>query len=183
MTCEMAMYFSILMRCGYTEDFDAYLEQALTEEEPLSDVILELAFCGNDRNRILSVLYAQIDRMKDNEIAYDIVSRQIREFLWKKYSGGMAIGDLTEVMHDIASKVGDRIYDEPWDCMDRMWWFYSLVEDGLWEEADFRSKFDAFLSDGVCFDEHDMPKIGSNTPIHERKASVKRYLRTIWGKK
>lgn len=46
MTYEYAVYFKLLLLCGYKDDLQQYLDTALLMENPLSDIVLELSTPG-----------------------------------------------------------------------------------------------------------------------------------------
>jgi len=43
MTREEAYYHKILLMTGFTEGYDAWLDEYLEREDPLSDIVLELS--------------------------------------------------------------------------------------------------------------------------------------------
>ena len=42
MTFEYAVYFKLLLLCGYKDELQKYIDNALIEQNPLSDIVLEL---------------------------------------------------------------------------------------------------------------------------------------------
>lgn len=56
MTHEYAVFFKLLLLCGYKDDMEQYLDAALIEQNPISDVVLELCSTGLDDKKRLSIL-------------------------------------------------------------------------------------------------------------------------------
>ena len=71
MTCEHAAYLRLLLLCGYRDELQRYVDDALAAEDPLSDVVLELALAGADDKKRLSVLNEYLRQAKDSDIDYD----------------------------------------------------------------------------------------------------------------
>ena len=65
MTVEQAKYYKVLTSNGYTEELIQYVNTALDTESPLSDVVLELAYAGNDREKLISVLSEYLSDVSD----------------------------------------------------------------------------------------------------------------------
>lgn len=177
MPYEYAVYFKLLLLCGYNEDLQQYVDSALEEEDPLSDIILELSMTGQDDKKKLSVLNEYLLQVKDSDIDYDkAVFELVMSFLKKKYiEDVMSMKDITELMYRIAVHT-DRYFDEPWSTMYLMWDYYYDAESG-WttDKDDFKRKFDAFINDRICF--HDYP------PVMPKESFFKRFIKKIRKKK
>ena len=155
MTYEYAAYFRILLLCGYNNELEQYVDNALIEQDPLSDIILELATTGPDNNKKLSVLNEYLLQVKDSDIDYDkTVFELIMSFLRKRYiEDTMSMGNAVELMHHISVHT-KRYLDEPWSTMNLMWDLYSEAESGYIDKAEYQHKFDAFLKNGICFSDY-----------------------------
>lgn len=57
MTPEQAQYYLLMLRLGEYDAYDRELDRILEEEDVLSDLVLELAFCMSDRGKTISVLH------------------------------------------------------------------------------------------------------------------------------
>lgn len=73
MTIPQAVYYSHMLGLGLAEGFDAWLDERLERDEPLSDLVVALASCGGDRKeqiRILEeyALSAAPDRIRIDEV-------------------------------------------------------------------------------------------------------------------
>ena len=56
MTIHEAVYFKYMLGLGLTEGFDAWLDERLEREDPLSDPVLALASCGGERKAQIRIL-------------------------------------------------------------------------------------------------------------------------------
>ena len=57
MAPEQAQYYLLMLRMGEYDEYDAALDRLLEEQDPLSPLVLELAFCMSDRRETISVLH------------------------------------------------------------------------------------------------------------------------------
>ena len=71
MTYEDAVYFKLVLLCGYKDELQAYVDKALIEQDPLSDVVLKLSAVGADDKKMLSVLNEYLRQIKDSDIDYN----------------------------------------------------------------------------------------------------------------
>lgn len=161
MTYEYAAFFKLLLLCGYKDDMEQYLDTALEEQDPLSDVVLELSLSGpNDKNK-LSILNEYLRQAKDSDIDYDqTVFKLVMSFLKRKYiEDAMSMKDITDLMHQIAMHT-ERELNEPWYTMYSMGDLFNEIEIGLIDKDDYQRKFDAFLNNNICFRDYhtDLPK-------------------------
>ena len=78
MTYEDAVYFKLVLLCGYKDELQAYVDKALIEQDPLSDVVLKLSAVGADDKKMLSVLNEYLLQVKDPE-TYVVAEKQEME--------------------------------------------------------------------------------------------------------
>lgn len=150
MTYELAEYFRIMLLCGYEEEYDAFLEGALAQQEPLSEVILELALCGSDEKKAISVLHAYIREAPDGKTDYAEVADRVRGFLRERYEEkSMSVKELAELMRRLALASGNSLEEEPWWTMYTMWECCSEVEAGYLDRDGFYKSFEGFLLKGT----------------------------------
>lgn len=154
MTYEYAAYFRLLLLCGYNDELQQYVDKALVEEEPLSDVVLELALTGADDRKKLSVLNEYLRQTDDSDIDYDnAVFDYVMSFLKRKYiDESMSLEAVTELMYRFAIYT-KRWHDEPWYTMDTMSGVLSEVRDGCVSIEVYRRRFEKFINDRVLLSE------------------------------
>ena len=161
MTYEYAVYFKLLLLCGYQEELQQYINQALLEQDPISDIVLSLSIAGNDKNVILSVLNEYLLQAKDTDIDYNqTVFDLVISFLQKKYHDHLlSIKSITQLMYYLALYT-DRYLDEPWYTMYCMEDLLDEANAGCIDKEDFLLKFEAFINNKtlLCDDPPVFPK-------------------------
>lgn len=174
MTYEYATYFKLLLLCGYKDELQQYIDNALVEQDPLSDIILDLCTVGADDNKLLSVLNEYLSQIKESDIDFDnTVFDLVMSFLKRKYTDeAMPITYVTELMYKLAV-YSERYLDEPWQTMYMMDDLLCGVKEGYFDEADYHQKFEAFINDKACFSDYPttLPK----------ETLIKRILKRIKG--
>lgn len=148
---EYAVFFKLLLLCGYKDDMEQYLDTALVEQNPLSDIVLELSSTGLDDKKRLSMLNEYIRQVQDSDLDYETVFKLVMAFLKRKYvEGAMSIKDMTGLMERIAVYT-ERYQDEPWQTMYVLGILFDEAEEGYIDKADYQRTFDAFVNDNICF--------------------------------
>ena len=79
---EDAFYHKLLLASGLDDGYDEWLNHYLESENPLSNIALELACCGSDINRTISVLHNFCAEQPFDEAA---VCHRIRLFYKNAY--------------------------------------------------------------------------------------------------
>lgn len=149
---EDAFYHKIMLMTGLDDGYDEWLSYYLKSENPLSKVALELACCGSDINKTISVL--------DNfcmEQPFDeaVVCDRLRAYFKNAYyTNRMSKEEISATMHRLALNVGDPgDFDiHLWGSMYYMDYYYSLAKDGMisWKNFDFA--FCSYLDNGIPVD-------------------------------
>ncbi len=152
MTYEYAVYFKLLLLCGYEDELQQYVDHALIEQNPLSDIILTLSTAGDNEKSILSALNEYLLQVNDADIDYDgTVFDFVMAFLQKKNSEkSLSMKAMTELMYRLARNT-NRYFDEPWSTMYLMDDLFNEAESGCIDKSDFLLKFDAFINNKTLF--------------------------------
>ena len=147
MTPEQAQYFLLMLRMGEYEEYDAALDRLLLEQDPLSPLVLELAFCMSDRRETISVLHnflldhpADETQLMESQLAY----------VRKKYSEkAMTAVQAADYLYGL---IVANDWNEPWFDL----WQYcdvcELYEDGFISQTVFEQCFEAALLRGEHLD-------------------------------
>ena len=147
MTPEQAQYFLLMLRMGEYDEYDAFLDRLLVEQDPLSPLVLELAFCMSDRRETISVLHnflldhpAEETQLMESQLAY----------VRKKYSEkAMTALQAADYLYGLIVANG---WNEPWFDL----WQYcdvcELYEDGFISQTVFEQCFEAALLRGEHLD-------------------------------
>ena len=154
MKLDDAYYHLLLMKSGLDDGYDPWLDGYLEEEDPLSDIVLNLVSCGSNLNETISCLNAYCG--PEPEVDEGLLCDRLRNFLKDAYrSGQMSQREVVDAMHRIALAHG-----APWDVEAGIWdgFYYmedrlELVDDGFASREVFDSAFQAFLDDGIYCEE------------------------------
>ena len=167
MTYEYAVYYKLLLLCGYKEELQQYIDNALVDEDPLSDIVLELSTAGSDDKRMLSVLNEYLRQVKEADIDYDVtVFDYVMSFLKRRYvEDAMPMKDITELMYRLAVHT-ERYWDEPWHTMYFLGDRFDEAKAGYIDKEDYQRKFEAFINDGICL--CDYPAIQPKDSLFKR---------------
>ena len=149
MTPEQAQYYLLMLRMGEYEEYDAALDRLLVEQDPLSPLVLELAFCMSDRRETISVLHNFLldhpaDEAQLMESQLEWVRKQYRE-------KAMTATQAADYLYGL---IVANDWDEPWSDL---WQYYDVCElydDGIISQTVFEQCFEAALLRGEdlnCF--------------------------------
>lgn len=150
LTREEAYYHRILLSCGFDSEYDEWLE-SLLEEEPLSDLALDLVYCGSDNKRVIGCLenYCR-DAVLDAEKVCDLLRGFLRD---RYYSDKISIGELAKTMRLFANsyEFGDHVLDlhSGMHSMYFMWDYYDLTDIGIIKPEEYEKAILAFINDGT----------------------------------
>lgn len=149
MTPERAAYHRLMLLSGLREEFDRELDLALETEDPITDPVLDLAFCMLDLDRTISVLYNYtLNYRIDEQQVYDMILTELRRQYTEKL---LTPAQLTHIMVTMAQNCGNA-FAEPWDRLRYPSYLYELVEEGFISEEAFNAAFEAFLLHGRKID-------------------------------
>ena len=152
MNREDAFCHKIMLMAGLDGGYDEWLNKYLESEDPLSDIVLELACCGSDINKTISVLHSFCGEQPIDEAA---VCERLRLFLKNAYyANRMSKEEIASAMYRLAQNVGDPgDFDiEIWGDMYYLDHYYDLVKDGIISWERFDRAFFAYLDDSTPVD-------------------------------
>ena len=130
MTVEQAIYFKVLLSNGYTEELLQYVNTALEAQSTLSDVVLELAYAGNDREKLISILSEYLIELKNDEVDFDgkLIDMFLAFFRRKYREENMPIDELVTVMHSCA-----MCHSNLYPVFDNPLWYTMYILDECYE--------------------------------------------------
>lgn len=152
MTYEEAYFFKILLTCGVSDGYDAWLNSYLEREDPISDIVLELSLCGSDTNRAVTCLN---DYCLGHSVEEKRVCDMLREYLLDAYlKKRFSQKEIIHLMYRFAVVHSDPVNDhgEPWSDMYYMDDYRLLAEDGVISKERFDTAFYAYLQYGIPVD-------------------------------
>ena len=149
---EDAFYHKIMLMTGFNDGYDEWLNNYLNAENPLSNIVLELAYCESDINKTISVLHNFcMEQPFDEETVCD----RVRTFFKNAYyANRMGKGEIVSTMYRLALNVGDPgDFDiHLWGSMYYLDAYYSLAKDGVISWERFDSSFFSYLDNGIPVD-------------------------------
>lgn len=172
MPYEYAVYFKLLLLCGFPEELQQYVEQALLEQDPLSEIILSLSLTGSDPGLRLSVLHAYLLQASDADLDDSVVFDLVLSFLQKKYrDSAWPLKSIAGLMYRLAVNT-ERYDDEPWSTMYCLGSLFEEAEAGFLDQAEYLQKLEAFLCHKTPF---------CSAPALPKESRCQRLLRKIRG--
>jgi len=135
---EEAFYYEILLTLGYSPEYDEWLNTYLKTEDPLSDIVLDLAWCGSDKEKAISILRKY--RMEES-VDEENVCNRIRLFLKNAYhTKRLNKEQVATAMYAVASHIGGsgdfdtKVWGDMF-CFDE---YYSMAKESIitWEQFD-----------------------------------------------
>ena len=153
MKLDDAYYHLLLLKSGLDDSYDKWLDGYLEAEDPLSEIVLNLALCGSKVNETISCLNAYCG-WKPTVDERGICDR-LRNYLKDAYhSGRMSQREVVNAMYRIASAHGDPddYYFDIWGDFYYLEDSLHLVECGIISEEVFQEAFLLFLNDGIPLD-------------------------------
>jgi hypothetical protein len=153
LTREDAYYFMILLNLGIRDEFDKCLDFHLENENPLSEIVMNLALCGSDVNKTITCL---VSYSKQAQTDYSEVCNRLRMFLKEGHENGKyTTAETVNMMYRFAIVHGDPggyDFNRHWQDMFYLEEYYSLAEDGIIPWENFNRAFSGFLYDGTSVD-------------------------------
>lgn len=151
---EDAFYHKLMLMTGLDDGYDEWLNCHLESENPLSNIVLELACCGSDINKTISVLHSFCAEQPLDEAS---VSNRVRLYFQNAYhTNKMNKEEISSTMYRLALNVGDPgDFDiHIWGSMYYMDYYYSLAKDNVisWKSFDFA--FYSYLNNGIPVDSY-----------------------------
>ena len=138
-----------MLRVGLGDVFYRAFDQALEEEEPLSDLTVSLCNCVSNVYAVLQVLGEYLSQHPaDDQAVYELILADLKN---RRASGAMTRKDMVTALNDIAHAL-DKCVEEPWYYIVYMADNLDLCEDGIISEEVFNTCFDAWFDHGQWLD-------------------------------
>ena len=149
MTAETAEYYRLMLTVGLGDGFYRAFDQALEEENPLSDLTLSLCTCISNETEVLHILREYtLDHPFEEQQVCDLILEDLRScFL----SGVMTRVEVAHTLYRIVMDL-DRFGEEPWHSLTTPSYSLELWEEGLICEEVFNQCFDAWFFHGKYLD-------------------------------
>ena len=149
MTPEMAEFHRAMLLVGLGDGFYRAFDEALEQENPLSDLILSLCTCISDESEVLHILREYtLDHPFDEKTVCDLILEDLRG---RYLAGEMPRAQVVETLYRIV-KALDKFWDEPWHSLTDMSYDLEIWEEGFICEAVFNQCFDSWFLHGKPLD-------------------------------
>ena len=168
MKIEEAYYHKILLMNDIYSEFDNWLYSYQSTEEPLSDIVIDLSWCGSDISKIISCLH---DFCLGQPLNEKIVCDKLRMFLKESYNQGIyTIEEICRLMYNFVLSHGDPIEldMEIWGDMFYLDDYYLEINDGSVSKETFESAVLAYLEDGTAVDYHSLWNISKIQALSDK---------------
>lgn len=138
MTAENAAFYRRMLSVGLSDTYFRDVERALEEEEPLSDLLLELALCPSDTSKAISVLDHYLENREPNEaVVHEMLFSELRNL---HMNSSISLRQAAEAA--LAILESERLYhEEPWREVELLSYEYDEVKEGFLCMDDFLSDF------------------------------------------
>ncbi len=149
MTPEVAAYHRAMLMVGLRDRFDQDFDDALENESPLSDLILELSTCVSDTEQVMSILHTYvISNNADDKAVYALIIDDIRNrYLKKELTRNQVVSILFSIVQNL-----DEYRIDPWTEITYLSCALEMLEDKLISEEVFNTYFDVWLFQGKQLD-------------------------------
>lgn len=146
---EIVEYHRAMLLVGLGEGFYRAFDEALEQENPLSDLTLSLCTCISDEAEVLHILREYtLDHPFDEQTVCDLILDDIRN---RYLAGAMPRAQVVETLYRIVM-VLDKLWEEPWHSLTDLSYDLELWDDGLICEEVFNQCFDAWFFQGKNLD-------------------------------
>lgn len=138
MTVEMAAFYRRMLSVGLSDTYEHDIGLALENEDPLPELLLDLAFCLSDTSKTISILDDYIYGRTLNEYQiYPMVLAEMRELY---VSGSLKLEQIVEILFQILEGAG-LWYAGPWEKLTYLYFEYEEAEDGWLDMNSYLSSF------------------------------------------
>lgn len=176
MNREDAYYYKILLMNGIYDDYDNWLYSYLTTEEPLSDIVLELGWCGSDINKTISCLHNFCLEQPFNE---RIVCDKLRTFLKESYNKNLyTIEEICTLMYNFVLAHGDPIDLDMsiWGDMFYLDDYWLNTKDGLCSKEKLEDAVLSYLNEGTPVDYNSLWNIRKEPSLFQKIKNLSKMI-------
>ena len=142
MTAEMAAFFRRMLSVGLSDAYQQYMEIALEEENPPSNLLLDLAFCLSDTNKTISILDDYIRDCTLNES--NLYSMIVLELQKKVASGILTTEQYVKAVFAIMES-GNLCNNTAWKTANQLSYLYCDAKNDYLTMDEFLATFSAYM--------------------------------------
>ncbi len=155
MTPEIVEYHRAMLLAGMGDRFYRAFDEALEQENPLSDLILSLCTCISDESEVLHFLREYtLDHPFDEQTVCDLILDDIRS---RYMAGELSRMEAVDLLYRIPKNL-DKLFDEPWHSLTDLSYDLELLEENIITEEVFNQCFDSWFFHGKNLDAWSLQK-------------------------
>ena len=144
-TPEIVEYHRAMLLAGMGDRFYRAFDEALEQEDPLSDLMLSLCTCISDKREVIHVLREYtLDHPFDEQTVCDLILDDIRS---RYLAGELSRAEAVNHLYNIVWKL-EKFYDDPWNDLTTLSYDLELWDDGFIKEEVFNQCFDSWFFHG-----------------------------------
>ncbi len=148
LTYEDALFHKLLLESGETGELEPAIDRLLSEEEPLSEVVLQLAYAGGDPKKQLSALNGYLREAPEGSVDTDAVFHRLAEYLRRLYQADPSdLRRIGTLMYEFARNAGLG-HDYPWYELEQLGDCSELIDEDLIEPAEYARSVENYLYKG-----------------------------------
>ena len=142
MSPEMVGYYRLLLFAELGDKFYQAFDEALEQENPISELILSLCTCISDETEVLRILWEYtLDHPYDEQAVCDLLLEDMKQ---RYLTGEMNRYEIASALFRIVERM-DRWFENPWHRLTDCYYDLELWQDGVIDEDVFNRCFDAWL--------------------------------------
>ena len=142
---EIVEYHRAMLLVGMGDRFYQAFDEALEQENPLSDLTLSLCTCISDETEVLHILREYtLDHPFDEQTVCDLILDDLRS---RYLAGALSRTEVVDLLYRIPRNL-DKFYDEPWHSLTDLSYDLELLEENIITEEVFNQCFDSGLLRG-----------------------------------
>jgi len=144
---DEAYFYKLMILCGFSGAYRAWLDGLLEAQDPLDELVTELAFCTHDAQKSVQLLGAYC---RANPFDPDCACDRVRAFLKEAYFSKKM--DVPQVLSTARRFVRAHEHEEHlspmWENLSYLSDYAALAADGFLEQETFNRAFEDFLVRG-----------------------------------
>ena len=138
MNVEMAAFYRRMLSVGLSDTYERNIGLALEKEDPLSNLLLDLAFCLSDTNKTISILDNYIgDCALDENKIYPMILEEMQALYTNNQ---FTLEQIAELLFKIL-RGAELSFNGPWEKLTYLSYEYDEVTDGCLYMDDFLDSF------------------------------------------
>ena len=143
MTREDAYYQRIMLLCGWSDNYDEWLDSYLETENPISNIVLELLDCRENIKEVVHRLNLYcLEASFDEKSVYIRLRLHLRD---GHRNGNLTENDVMSALFKLSQKIPFCDFQNECACLSD---YYDLAENGILDMNIVREELNRWLDQG-----------------------------------